>query len=82
MMDCPFRKAVGGVMWLAGMTRLNVANAARAAARHSHNSCERHWKAAMKILAYLRSTWDLGITYTKGGGAVVAVSLHPCRLRQ
>ena len=34
-------------------------------ARHSHNSCERHWKAAVKILAYLNSTRNLGITYKK-----------------
>ena len=48
------------------MTRPDIANAGRAVARHSHNPCERHWKAAVKILAYLNSTWDLGITYKKG----------------
>ena len=31
----------------------------------SHNPCERQWKAAMNILAYLNSTRDLGITYIK-----------------
>ena len=67
VVDCPFRQqVVGGVMWLAGMTRPGIANAARAVARHSHNPCERHWKAAIKILAYLNSTRDLGITYNKG----------------
>ena len=66
MVDCPFRQVVGGVMWLAGMTRLDIGNAARAVARHSHNPCERHWKAVVNILAYLNSTRDLGITYKKG----------------
>ena len=66
MMDCPFRQVVDGVMWLAGMIRLDIGNAARAVARHSHNPCERHWKAAVKILAYLKSTRDLGIAYKKG----------------
>ena len=47
------------------MTRPIIANVARAVARHSHNPCERHWKAAIKILAYLNSTRDLVITYTK-----------------
>ena len=56
MVDCPFKQVVGDVMWLAGMTRPDIANAARAVARHSHNPCERHWKAAVKILAYLNST--------------------------
>ena len=56
------RQAVGGVMWLVGMTRPDIANAARAVARHSHNPCETYWKVAMKILTYLNSTRDLGIT--------------------
>ena len=65
MVDCPFRQVVDGVMWPAGMTRPDIANAARAVARHSHSPCERHWKAAVKILAYLNSTRNLGITYKK-----------------
>ena len=65
VMDCLFRQAVGGVIWLAGMTRPDIANTARVVARHSHNPCERHWKVAMKILAYLNLTQDLGITFTK-----------------
>ena len=65
MVDCPCREVAGGVMWLAGMTRPYIANAARAV-RHSHNPCERHWKAVVKFLSYLNSTRDLGITYTNG----------------
>ena len=66
VVGCPFRQAVGGAMWPTGMTRPDIANAARVVARNSYNPCERHWKAAMKILVYLNSTRDLGITYTKG----------------
>ena len=66
MVDCPVRQMVGGIMWLAGMTRPYIANAARAVVRHSHNPCERQWKATVKMLAYLNSTRDLGITYKKG----------------
>ena len=29
-------------------------------------SCERHWVAVKKILAYLNATRDLGITYERG----------------
>ena len=65
MVDCPFRQVVGGIMWPAGMTRPDIPNAATTVTRHSHNPCERHWKAAVKILAYLNSTRNLGITYTK-----------------
>ena len=66
MVDCRFRQVGGGIMWLAGMTRPDIAIAARAVVRHSHNPCERHWKATAKMLAYLSSRWDLGITYKKG----------------
>ena len=66
MVDCPFREVAGGVMWLGGMTRPDIANAARAVPCHSHNPCERHWKAVVKILSYLNSTRDLWITYTNG----------------
>ena len=65
VIDRPFRQAVGGVMWLAGMMRPDMANAVRAAVRHAHDSCERHWKALLQILAYLNSTRDLGITFRK-----------------
>ena len=48
------------------MTRPDIANTARIVARPSHNPCERHWKAAVKVLAYLNSTRDFGIVYKKG----------------
>ena len=76
VVDYPFRRAVGGAMWLAGMTRPDIANAARTVARHSHNACERHWKAAMKILVYLKP----GDNVHEGGG-VVAIGLDRFRLR-
>ena len=42
VVDCLFGHAVAGVMWLAGMTRSDIGNAAKAEARHSHNPRERH----------------------------------------
>ena len=53
-------------MWLAGMTKPDIANAARAVVRHSDNPCERPWKAAMEILANLNLTLGMGTTCTKG----------------
>ena len=66
VVDRPFRQAVGGLMWLAGMSRPDIADAVRAVARHSHDPCERHWKAVMRIMGYLHETPDIGITYKKG----------------
>ena len=52
--DWPCREAAGSLMWLSTMTRPDIANAVRAVARHSDNPTERHWKAVIKIMAYLQ----------------------------
>ena len=54
--DVPFREVVGCLMWIANQTRPDIANSVRAVARHSHEPKESHWKAAQKILEYLRTT--------------------------
>ena len=49
--DWPYRGAVGSLMWLPTMTRLDISNAVRAVARHYHNPTDRRWKAVLKIMA-------------------------------
>ena len=49
------------------MTRPDIASAVRAVTRHAHNPAARHWKAVRKIIAYLKSTKDLGIVSRWGG---------------
>ncbi|CAM9293871.1 unnamed protein product [Sphacelaria rigidula] len=39
VVDRSYRSAAGGLMWLAGVTRRDIANAARDLARQSHDSC-------------------------------------------
>lgn len=67
VIDHPFRHVVGGAIWLAGSPRPDVANAIRAAACRSHDP-EKHRKAAIKIIAYLDATGDLGVTFKKRAG--------------
>ncbi|CAM9573388.1 unnamed protein product, partial [Sphacelaria rigidula] len=43
-------------MWLATVTKRDVSNAVRALASQSHDSCERHWEAVVKVLKYLNRT--------------------------
>ena len=62
----PYRQVVGSLMWLANMTRPDIANAVRAVARHAHNPSERHWRAVQRILMYLKSHKDWGITFQRG----------------
>ena len=66
--DWPYREAVGSLMWLSTMTRPDISNAVRTVARHSHNPTDRHWKAVLKIMAYLHGTRGMGLTFVRGSG--------------
>ena len=66
--DWPYREAVDSLMWLSTMTRRDISNALRAAARHSHNPTHRNWKAVLKIMAYLHGTRAMGLTLVRGSG--------------
>ena len=65
--EWPYKQAVGGLLWISGMTRPGIASAVRAVARHAHNPAARHWKAVRKIIAYLKAPEDLGVVFQRGG---------------
>ena len=67
MRKFPYREAVGALMWMATMTRPDIACAVRAVARFCENSGPAHNKAVMKILQYLLHTKEWGITYGRRG---------------
>ena len=56
------------MMWLLIMTRLDIWNAVRAVACHSHIHTDRHWKEILEIIAYLRGTKGMGLTFVRGSG--------------
>ena len=62
----PYREAIGCLMWLANMTRPDIADSVRAVARYAIDPGISHWKAVRKILAYVAGTRDLGLTFRKG----------------
>jgi hypothetical protein len=47
-------------------TRPDLVFAVQQLAKWSHDPHEKHWKAGMRVLRYLKGTKDLGITYTRG----------------
>ena len=47
----------------------------RPEARHSQNPSDRHWKAVMKILAYLHGTRGLGLTFVRGSWLELTVDI-------
>ena len=67
------REAIGSLMWVSTFSRPDISFAVRTVARHAHAPTERHWKAIVKIFAYLKETRDLGITYKRGSGLGLAV---------
>ena len=61
------------LLWVSGMTRPDIVSAVRAVARQTHNPSSRHWKAVVKIIAYLKRTKDLGLLFVRGGDFVLSV---------
>ena len=70
----PFCDLVGGLMWLAILTRLDISNAVRSVARYCSAPKAIHWKSALGILAYINGTCGFGITYQRG--TTVGISLE------
>ena len=76
----PFRELVGGLMWLAISTHLDISNAVRSVARDCSAPKAVHWKSALGILAYINGIRGFGITYRRG--TTVGISLEFfCRRR-
>lgn len=80
VVDMPFREVVGSLLWVANQTRQDIANAVRAVARFSHNPKTVHWKAAQRILNYLRATAHLGLRYRKEDRCSLDGDLSSCVL--
>ena len=62
----PFRELIGGLLWIAFLTRPDIANAVRAVARYCSAPKLVHWNAARSILGYAVRTSYFGISFQKG----------------
>jgi hypothetical protein len=63
MRHVPYREAVGGLLYLVVATRPDLAYAVSEVSRYMCNPGEKHWNAVKRILAYLKGTLDLGISF-------------------
>ena len=60
----PFRELIGGLMWMAILTRCpDISNAVRSLARYFFTPKTIHWKAALGIFAYINGTCGFVIRY-------------------
>lgn len=64
-MDSKYRSLVGSIMYLAVCTRPDIAHAASFLSQFNNCHSETHWKAAKRVLRYLKGTIDYSIVYQK-----------------
>jgi hypothetical protein len=62
--DVPYRELVGTLIYLMLATRPDIAWIVKELARFSHAPTAAHWKAGKRLLAYLKKTIGLKITYS------------------
>lgn len=61
--DLPYRELVGCLTYLASSTRPDISFAAGYLGQYNNCFDESHWKAAKRVLRYLKGTMNLGLTY-------------------
>ena len=63
----PYREAVGSLVFLASVSRPDIAFAVNSVSRFLSKHNAEHWRAVKRIFAYLGGTVDYGIEYRDGG---------------
>ena len=71
--NIPFREAVGSLMFLAVVTRPDIAFAVNSVSKYLSDHNDSHWQAVNRIFRYLVGTTKLGILYTSGGSMLELV---------
>lgn len=65
------RELVGGLLYLANLTRPDIAAPVSALARYQDKPTQAHWRAAKRVLRYLQGTRNLGIQYKSDGDNIL-----------
>jgi hypothetical protein len=67
----PYQSLVGSLMYLAVSTRPDIAHAVSMLSQFNANFGEQHWRAAKRVLRYLKNTENLGLMFKKSGQELV-----------
>jgi hypothetical protein len=60
----PYRSLVGSLLYVATTTRPNIAFSVCQLSRHLEMPTQEHWKAAVRVLRYLKTTNNKGLHYS------------------
>lgn len=63
--DCPYREAIGSLLYLATNTRPDILHAVTLLAKFCNHPREKHWNAIERVLRYISGTTGKGLLYTK-----------------
>lgn len=74
--DGAFQSIVGSLLYVAMITRPDIAYAVQVLGRHLQACGPEHWVAAKRILRYLQGTRDVGIIYGGSGAGAGALVLY------
>lgn len=64
-LDSKYRSLIGCIMYIAVCTRPDIAHAASLLSQFNNCHSDTHWKAAKRVLRYLKGTIDYSIVYEK-----------------
>ncbi len=67
MSNIPYRELIGSLTHVSHTTRSDIAQALGQVSQYAQKPRKEHWKAAKRILAYLKKSQNVGIQF--GGGS-------------
>ncbi|KAE8886048.1 hypothetical protein PF003_g29739 [Phytophthora fragariae] len=62
----PYRELVGSLLYVANATRPDICVSVGILSQHLEDPREMHWKAAVRVLRYLKGTLNTGVKYCRG----------------
>ena len=69
----PYQRLIGALLYLSVSTRSDIAYTVNYLSQFNNNYNSEHWKAAKRVLRYLKGTSDYGIEYEKTGLPLLGV---------
>ena len=66
--DVPYRQAIGSLMYLMVGTRPDICYAVGKLSQYRENPLKSHWSSVKRVLRYIKSTQQIGISYNASDG--------------